>query len=88
MLLSLILSLPPHRLPQDLRLGTANLQELNLENCGHLREVQLSEAGVRSLDGGGSGSGAPPKPRLVLRGCTALPEETRKRLRTAVLGAP
>lgn len=39
---------------QELRLGTAAVQELDLENCDHLREVQLSEASGSlrsSLDG-------------------------------------
>lgn len=32
---------------QELRLGTVGLSHLDLENCGHLREVQLSEASAR-----------------------------------------
>lgn len=48
-------SILPSLLPptQELRLGTAALSHLDLENCGHLREVQLSEGPSRaSLDGG------------------------------------
>lgn len=51
--------LPPPSLPQELRLGTAALSHLDLENCGHLREVQLSEGASRaSLDGGSQGAEA------------------------------
>lgn len=115
---------------QELRLGTVNLGHLDLTSCGHLREVQLSEASSRtSLDRQGAAwqqEGGPPKQKvrmlglgaarlhtawvllllcgvcncwftaacrfhllqraLMLKGCTSLPEEAKKRLRDAVLG--
>ncbi len=43
---------PGHSSLQDVRLGTASLSQLDFENCGNLREVQLS-----GDVGGGSGSG-------------------------------
>ena len=112
---------------QDLRLGTASLAALDLENCSHLREVQLSGGGGGGVEAAAlaaSGSGkdgrrqkvgacavqpataemllahtrlctwlrqcpaSPALPQaLVLKGCTSLPDEARKRLREAVLGA-
>ncbi|PRW58889.1 F-box LRR-repeat 15 [Chlorella sorokiniana] len=76
----------------ELRLGTAALCHLDLENCGHLREVQLSEGPSRaSLDAGSraaeAGGERRRKPALVLRGCTSLPDQTKQRLREAVLGS-
>jgi hypothetical protein len=41
----MLLLLPFPLLLQDLRLGTASLAALDLENCSHLREVQLSGGG-------------------------------------------
>ncbi|KAL4457659.1 hypothetical protein ABPG75_012524 [Micractinium tetrahymenae] len=77
----------------DLRLGTASLAVLNLENCENLRDVQLSEAalGLAADAGAAPGAGqdepARPKVSLVLRGCTSLPDEVKRRLRAAVLGS-
>ncbi|KAL4442936.1 hypothetical protein ABPG77_008427 [Micractinium sp. CCAP 211/92] len=76
----------------DLRLGAASLAVLDLENCEHLREVQLSGAGrppqaASPADNPQQGERDGPKALLVLRGCTSLPAEVRQRLRAAVLGA-
>lgn len=76
----------------DLRLGTASLAVLDLRNCGHLREVQLSEgagstAAAACADSPQPGEPAGPKASLVLHGCASLPEEVKRRLRAAVLGS-
>lgn len=53
--------------PQELRLGNAALAHLDLTSCGHLREVQLSQASRASLDGAAprrqQGEPEPPKVR-------------------------
>lgn len=62
---------PPPTLPlaQELRLGTAPLSHLDLENCGHLREVQLSEGPSRaSLDGGSRAAEGSAERRRKVRG--------------------
>lgn len=55
-------------------MGTVSLQQLDLENCANLREVQVSEASQRpSLLGGGGragegGDSAAPKVRCCCEG--------------------
>lgn len=67
---NILLSLLPPT--QELRLGTAALSHLDLENCGHLREVQLSEGPSRaSLDGGSRAAEPGGERRRKVRGCDA-----------------
>jgi hypothetical protein len=75
---------------QDLRLGTASLAALDLENCSHLREVQLSGGGggggaeARQQASGGSGKGSRRQKvgacavQLATAGCPEMPWAHRR----------
>lgn len=66
---------------QEVRLGGAPLQVMDLTNCSHLREVQLSAPFARpqldDADQDRAGAGT-----LVLDGCTSMPAQTRAMLQS------